>query len=237
MERIDGRRDRKVKSRMLDGIKAVIFDLDGTLMDSMWMWTDIDIEYLGRYGYKLPKDLQKKIEGMGFTETAYYFKERFGLPCTIEEIKAEWTRMAYDKYANSVKTKPGAINFLADIRARGMATAIASSNSRELIGACLRANRIEGSFDCIMTSCDVAKGKPSPDIYLSVADILHVEPKDCLVFEDVPMGILAGVNAGMKVCAVWDSHAQDQHEAICRLADYYIKSYDDISNNTYEVLS
>ena len=68
---------------ILDHIKAVIFDLDGTLVDSMWMWEDIDIEYLGRYGLSCPEDLQKAIEGMSFTETAVYFKERFGLPDSI----------------------------------------------------------------------------------------------------------------------------------------------------------
>ena len=71
---------------MLEGRRAVIFDLDGTLMDSMWMWRDIDIEYLGRYGYTPPKGLEKVIEGMGFTETAQYFKERFALPDSIEKV-------------------------------------------------------------------------------------------------------------------------------------------------------
>lgn len=221
---------------MLDKIEAVIFDLDGTLMDSMWMWTDIDIEYLGRYGYDLPLDLQKEIEGMGFTETAQYFKARFDLPCTVEEIKQEWTRMAYDKYAHQVPTKPGAKEFLREIKRMGLPTAIASSNSRELILASLSSNQIEDCFDCIVTSCDVPKGKPSPDIYLSVADTLQVNPENCLVFEDVPMGILAGKNAGMRVCAVYDSHADDQHDEICRLADYYIRSYDEVQNHTYEVL-
>ena len=72
---------------MLEKIQAVIFDLDGTLVDSMWMWKDIDIEYLGRFGIALPEDLQDKIEGMSYTETAVYFKERFQIPCTLEEIK------------------------------------------------------------------------------------------------------------------------------------------------------
>ena len=72
---------------MTDGIlhekQAVIFDLDGTLVDSMWMWKAIDIEYLGRFGYECPDDLQKIIEGMSFTGTAYYFKERVCLGCSI----------------------------------------------------------------------------------------------------------------------------------------------------------
>ena len=88
--------------KQLDDVKAVIFDLDGTLVDSMWMWETIDIEFLGKYGYSCPPELQKTIEGMGFTETAVYFKERFSLPLSIEEIKQIWTEMSIDKYRNEV---------------------------------------------------------------------------------------------------------------------------------------
>jgi 16S rRNA pseudouridine516 synthase len=213
---------------MLEQIKAVIFDLDGTLMDSMWLWKDIDIEYLGRYGHALPDTLQLEIEGMGFTETAAYFKQTFDLPDSIEEIKAEWNRMARDKYAHQVKMKPGASDFLKKLQSEHIRTAIASSNSRELIMCCLENNKIAQAFDCIMTSCDVEHGKPFPDIYLSTAKQLGVSPQECLVFEDVPMGILAGKRAGMKVCAVEDAHALDQIDTIRQLADYYIRSYDEV---------
>ncbi|MFR8548318.1 MAG: HAD family hydrolase [Lachnospiraceae bacterium] len=222
---------------MLAHKKAVIFDLDGTLMDSMWVWKDIDIEYLGRYGYDVPDGLQKEIEGMSFTETAAYFKERFGIRDSLEEIKKEWNRMAYDKYAHEVLPKPGAAAFLKMLRQRGIRTAIASSNSRELILASLRSNGIVQDFDCILTACEVAKGKPAPDIYLSAARTLGVTPQETLVFEDVPMGILAGKAAGMKVCAVEDDDAKDQLAQIRSLADYYIRSYDDIQDQTYEELS
>ena len=69
--------------------KAVLFDLDGTLVDSMWMWPQIDVEFLGRFGYDCPGDLERAVEGMSFSETAAYFKERFSLPMTLEEIAAE----------------------------------------------------------------------------------------------------------------------------------------------------
>ena len=92
----------------LDNIKAVIFDLDGTLVDSMWMWHAIDVEFLREYGYECPEDLHKVIEGMSFSETAVYFKERFCLPLSLEEIKAIWTRMSIDKYRCEVPLKPGA---------------------------------------------------------------------------------------------------------------------------------
>lgn len=221
---------------MLEQMDAVIFDLDGTLVDSMEVWPEIDVEYLGRYGFTLPEDLQYAIEGMGFTETAEYFKERFHIPESIEEIKEEWNRLAYDKYAHEVPMKSGAEGFLREIRRRGIRTAIASSNSRQLILACLENNGVADCFDCIVTSCDVSKGKPAPDIYLRAASSLGVEPGRCLVFEDVPMGILAGRRAGMKVCAVEDSFSLSQTEKIRRMADYYIRSYDEICDGTYETL-
>ena len=81
----------------LENKKAVLFDLDGTLVDSMWMWEAIDIEFLGAYGYECPDDIQRAIEGMSFSETAVYFKERFDLPLSLDEIKAVWIRMSIDK--------------------------------------------------------------------------------------------------------------------------------------------
>ena len=80
-------------------------------------------------------------------------------------------------------------------------------------------------FDCIMTSCEVAKGKPAPDIYLAVAGKLGVQPEECLVFEDIPVGILAGKNAGMEVCAIEDDFSMNQIEIKKQLADYYIIDY------------
>ncbi len=81
---------------MLSNIKAIIFDLDGTLVDSMWIWKQVDIDYLEKHGHPLPDDLQKDIEGMSFTETAQYFKNRFNIEDDIDDIKAEWNAMALD---------------------------------------------------------------------------------------------------------------------------------------------
>ena len=213
---------------MLTNRKAVIFDLDGTLVDSMWMWKAIDIEYLGRYGYDLPQNLQKDIEGMSFSETAVYFKETFQIPDTLEEIKATWNRMAYDKYTKEVPLKKGVQEFLDYCKKNGILLGIATSNSRELVDATLEALNIKEYFACVMTACEVAKGKPAPDIYLAVAEKIQAEPSRCLVFEDIEMGIMAGKNAGMEVCAVEDEFSMNQIEAKKKLADYYIKDYFDI---------
>ena len=102
----------KAARAALQASDAVLFDLDGTLVDSMWMWKEIDIEYLGRFGLSCPPDLQKIIEGMSFSETAEYFKHRFQIPDSIDAIKADWIRMSIEKYRNEVPLKPGALRLL-----------------------------------------------------------------------------------------------------------------------------
>lgn len=214
--------------KMLNDIKAVIFDLDGTMVNSMWMWHDIDIEYLERFNILLPEGLQAEIEGMSFHETAIYFKNRFQIEDSLEEIKASWNAMAWDKYTLEVPLKEGIKEFLELCKSRQIKLGIATSNSRELVTQILKVHEISDYFDCIMTGCDVLHGKPAPDIYLAVSEQLKIEPENCLVFEDIVPGIQAGLNAGMKVCAVEDDYSADQISQKKALANYFINSYFDI---------
>lgn len=225
-------------TEILKDIDAVIFDLDGTLLDSMWVWTAIDDEYMKKYSLTAPEDFHEGMEGKSYTEVAQYFKDIFPtLSLTREEIMEEWTQMAHEKYVTQVPLKRGAREFLHRIRKSGIKTGIATSNTKKLVMDTLGALGIDALFDSVRTSCEAASGKPSPDVYLLVAGDLGVEPGRCLVFEDVPMGILAGKNAGMTVCAVKDDFSEVQREKKRELADYYIDNYDEIQDGTYEVLS
>lgn len=223
-------KNRITADAITDGIDAVIFDLDGTLIDSMWMWKQIDIDYLARYGHALPEDLQASIEGMSFSETAVYFKERFGLSDSLDTIKADWNRMAYDIYVNEVPLKPGVSEFLRYLREHGIRTGIATSNSKELLLAVLESLGVTEFFDELHTSCEVKRGKPAPDIYLLVAEKLGAAPERCLVFEDIMQGILAGKAAGMKVCAVKDDFSADQEEEKRASADWFLDSMEELGN-------
>lgn len=213
---------------MLNDIKAVIFDLDGTLVDSMGIWKQIDIDYLALFGYELPDELQSEIEGMSFTETAEYFKRRFHIKDSVEEIKAWWNDKAYEMYANQVPLKEGAHEFLDECVANGIKLGIATSNSEHLAKAVLKKHQILSMFDCVLTACDVNIGKPAPDVYLECAKRLSVQPSNCLVFEDITPGIMAGKNAGMRVCAVEDTYSMHQNEEKRELADYFISDYFEI---------
>lgn len=207
---------------------AVLFDLDGTLVDSMWMWKEIDIEYLGRFGYTCPPDLQKIIDGMSFSETAEYFKSRFRIPDSIDEIKAAWIQMSIEKYRNEVTLKPGALRLLQYLEHTGKKAGIATSNGRDMVDAVLESLQIRPYFQVIATACEVAAGKPAPDIYLEVARRLQAEPSRCMVFEDVPAGIQAGKRAGMRVCAVEDAFSTGMRQEKMELADFYIDDYNEL---------
>ena len=209
----------------MDRLKAVIFDLDGTLVDSMWIWPKIDVEYLGRFGIALTQELAEDVGGMSFTETAVYFKERFHLPDSVERIKEDWNAMALDKYQKEVPLKQGVREYLEWCTANHLRLEIATSNSRQLVESVIRAQGVAEYFDCILTSCEVERGKPAPDIYLEVAKRLGVAPGNCLVFEDIVPGIRAGKAAGMQVCAVWDGGDVASEQRKKELADYYITDY------------
>ncbi len=225
-------------TNMLNGIEACIFDLDGTLVDSMWVWVAVDEEYIKKYNLTKPDGFHAGMEGMSYTETAQYFIACFPtLPLTREEIMDDWTRMAYEKYMTEVPPKKGVKEFLKELKERGIKTGIATSNSRKMAADTIKALGMDGLFDSVRSACEVCAGKPSPDVYLLVAEELDVKPENCLIFEDVPMGILAGKNAGMKTCAIEDEFSKKQAAKKRELADYYIQDYDDIKNGTYEVLS
>ena len=207
---------------------AVIFDLDGTLVDSMWMWKAIDMEYLGRHGHEYPPLLQKNIEGMSFSETAVYFKREFKIEDSLEKIKETWVEMSIEKYRTEVPLKDGAGRLLEFLKESGIPAGIATSNGREMVDAVLDSLGIRKYFQVIATACEVAAGKPAPDIYLHVAGRLSVDPKRCMVFEDVPAGIAAGKAAGMAVCAVEDQFSAHMREEKKKLADYFIEGYEEL---------
>lgn len=207
---------------------AVIFDLDGTLVDSMWVWEKVDETFLGQLGIEVPSDMNKDLEGKSFTETAIYFKERFKLEMSVEAIKKRWNEMAWEFYTNKVPLKEGARDFLIWLKERNIKMGIATSNSIELVEAVLEALNIRDYFNQIRTSCEVGKGKPFPDIYLKVAEDLKVAPKKCLIFEDIPNGLRAGKAAGMTAYGIFDHQTEEVQAEMKQIADHFVMNYYDV---------
>lgn len=210
------------KKLNLNDYKAFVFDFDGTLVDSLGLWHDIDIAYLSRFNLEVPEDLGDAINGMSFTETAQYFKDRFKLPISVEHIKQDWIDMSHDYYMNSIEFKPGAQEILEylDDRPIGLAT----SNQAFTTERFFRNKGIK-NIDTFSYSCDVEKGKPFPYIFLRAAESLNIDPKDCLAFEDTYEGVLAAKRARMTVVSVEDKYSKAQEEKIRELSDYHISDF------------
>ena len=208
--------------------KLVIFDLDGTLVDSMWIWRDIDEEYLARYGLTMPPNLQQDIGGISITQTAIYFQKRFGIKDSIEKMIADWDEMAMHKYKYEIPLKDGIMTLLKALSDKQIPCGIATSSSNALTKAVLEARHIDGFFSAVVTGEDIHNGKPNPEIYEICAKKLGVDPQRCIAFEDMVCGIQAAKGAGMRVCAVEDDFSVKDREEKKRLADFYICSYKEI---------
>jgi HAD superfamily hydrolase (TIGR01509 family) len=213
---------------MLANIKGTIFDLDGTLVDSMWVWSQLDVDYLKIKGHSMPRNLRNEISHLSFSQTAVYFKERFKLNDSIEEILGDWHNMAFNYYSNSVKLKLGVKDFLNHLKSSDIKIGLATSNSVPLLEACLKNNGIYDYFDAITTTDEVSNGKNCPDVYLLAADKLGINPKDCLVFEDILPAIKGAKAANMKVVAVKDDECLDSKEELLKYADKYIHSFSEL---------
>ena len=210
---------------MLTDIKGAIFDLDGTLVDSMWVWSQIDADYLKIKGHSLPDNLKSDIEHLSFNQTAVYFKKRFNISDSIDQIINDWHNMAFNHYSNDVKLKTGAKEFLNHLKSRNIKIALATSNSIPLLEACLKNNDIYNYFDSITTTDEVSNGKSSPDVYILAATKIGINPQNCAVFEDILPAVQAAKSADMTVIAVKDAASSDSQESFLKYADKYIDSF------------
>lgn len=212
----------------LSTCQALIFDLDGTLFESMNLWHEVDLNYLKGKGLSCPPDLQNELEGLSFHENAVYFRKRFKIRDSLEKIKEDWINMVTEAYCHRVPLKKGAAEFLAFIKKTGKKTAIASSNQEELILKALKSRELDRFIDVIATCDEAGANKPEPAVYLLAARKLGVVPCHCLAFEDIPKGICAGKAAGMKVCAVDDAYSAHLADEKRNQADYFIHDFTEL---------
>lgn len=200
-------------------MKAYIFDMDGTLLDSLYVWKQIDIDFLKKRGFELPPDFAAKVSSMSYPEAAEYTICRFGLTCSVEELLREWHSMAVYAYGNTVQLKPHAREYLEKLKACGAKLAIATSLPAALYEPALRNHGIEDLFDAFCSTDEVSFGKTRPDVFLLAAEKLGVSPEDCIVFEDVVQAIQSAKSVGMTVYGVYDEASKDAWPDIKQIAD------------------
>lgn len=209
-------------------IKGAIFDLDGTLLDSMWVWNQVDIDFLGKRGFDVPPDYPKAIAAMGFHETAEYTIKRFGLKEKVKDVIAEWDRMAAQMYHERVQIKPYVREVLEWMRQQGIHLGVATASYRTLFEPCLHRNGVFEYFEAVTETSEVERGKGFPDIYIKAAEKMNCLPEECLVFEDITKGIEAAGNGGFQTVAVYDPAAQAEWEENKAKADFYINNFKEL---------
>ena len=218
-------------NRLFD-FDAAIFDLDGTLLDSMYVWGQIDREFFEKRGHALTRDYVRHISGLSFADTAKFTKEYLHLPETIEEICAEWMEMARDEYAHHVRLKPGAREYLSLLAQCGIPMAIATSNARALFEPCLARLGILDLFSASLTTDEIGeRDKSSGNIFRMAADQLGVPHDRCCVFEDMPEGILGAKNAGMQAVCIMDAVSSHAHDRIAQMADRMARGFSDLTDS------
>lgn len=210
---------------MFTNIKAAIFDLDGTLINSMSLWDQIDIDYLTSKNIPVPDDLNNEISHLSFNQVAVYFKERFKLKDSLDEIKNTWNTMAYNHYSSDITLKDGVVEFLDFLKKSNIKIGLATSNSTELLEASLKFNKIYDYFDAITITDEVSIGKHEPDVYLLAAKKLNVKPEECIVFEDILVAVKGAKKAGMKVIAVEDECSALDKDEIIKNSDEFINDF------------
>lgn len=213
---------------MLDNRRGAIFDLDGTLLDSMGVWRQIDVDFLGKRGFCVPEDYLVAITSKSFDAAAEYTIERFELKERKEDIIDEWFAMAIEEYTSHVKLKPFVTEYLERLRSEGIKIAAATSSDRRLFEPCLVHNDIYQYFDAITVTDEVKRGKGFPDVYQNAAAKLNLKAGECVVYEDILKGVEGAKMDDFYVVGVEDIHSAYEKEDIRRMADRYITSFQEL---------
>ena len=208
---------------------AAIFDLDGTLLDSMHVWARVDEIYFEKRGMVAPDDYGPALAGLSYRESAEYTKARFGFPEPWEEIVQEWTELAHEEYALRVELKPGAREYLTALSRAGVKLAVATALPEYLYKPCLERLGILDFFGALCSTDETGgRGKSNGEVFLLAARRLGVEAQCCAVFEDVLEGVRGAKRAGMYAYCVRDAANAGMFAEIEALADEMIESYWDI---------
>lgn len=205
--------------------KAAIFDLDGTLLDSMWVWDRLLIDYLAEYGYEVYPEILSEVTYMTVQQSSKYIKEQYHLSMESEQIIQQWRDMVLEYYQSKIPMKRGAKEYLKRLHKSGVKLAVATSCMKELCETALKTHEIYDWFDVIVYSDEVGRSKEYPDIYMECAKRMGVEISDCMLFEDILTAVRTAHGIGLQVTVVEDEFSGAEQEALRLEADCYVRDF------------
>jgi len=200
--------------------RFAIFDMDGTLVDSMAYWKNLAAEFLERKGIQsVSADILERIKPMTMSESAALFIQEYGLSGTAESVAAEMNAMMDEHYRNDIPLKPGVQEYLEALHRKGAAMCVASATAEELMAACLSRLGVSPYFSFLLSCETVGAGKNRPDVYWASAKRLGAEPAEIAVYEDALYAAETAKSAGFYTVAVRDDSNRPHWEALTALAD------------------
>ena len=208
-------------------IDAVVFDMDGVLVDTEHLWDEVREELTDEWGGRYTPEAQRAMMGMSSLEWSRHLHEVVGLREPPDVINAEVVRRMLARYELELPVVEGAVEAVRALHAAGYVLAVASSSNRELIDAVLRRLTLEAAFAVTVSSEEVARGKPAPDVYLEAARRLDVPAAQCAAIEDSASGIRAAREAGMRVIAYPNRHYPPAADVL-EQADVVVDSLDQL---------
>ncbi len=217
---------------------CAIFDMDGTLLDSMEMWHTASDKYLVSKGKIPEKNLWDKVKWLNMTETVDYLISKYGLSGNAEEIQKEILRQIQDEYENNLLLKGGAAEILKTLNENKIPCVLATATDRSCVIPCIKRLGIEKYFTAVITCLDLNTSKSKPLIFERAAELGNSTPENSLVFEDALHALRTAHNAGFKTCAVYDKSDEEKTEPpetdwqrILKIADIKVKSLKEAAAN------
>ena len=207
-------------------IKGAIFDLDGTLLDSMFIWDTIGEEYLRSLGKEPHEDLKETFMTLTLEEAAVYYREHYGVTLSVKEIVDGVNAMVEQTYRTKVTLKPGIAEYLAWLKENGVRMCVATVTDRYLVEETLERLGVRHYFSEIFTCAEVGFGKDKPIIYQKALEHLGTEKRDTYVFEDMLFALNTAKTDGFPTVGIYDRHETHQDE-LKELSDYYVLDFTD----------
>lgn len=218
-------------------INGAIFDVDGTLLDSMKIWDEAAAKYLAVLGIAAEKNLAEILFDMSLDEGAHYLKNRYSLPFSEDKIKNGVLNVIENFYLYEARLKDGAKDILEFFNSNNINMIAATSSDKKQIQGAFKRLDILKFFKGIITCSEIGKGKTSPDIYIECSKIIGTKPNNTLVFEDALFALKTAKNAGFKTVAVFDESSKKDTSAIKGICSYYAESLEDAANWGHHLLS
>lgn len=209
-------------------MRGAIFDVDGTLLDSMPVWWRVSEKFFRNHNLDVSCKRFEEYKEMRLEDSLPQIRAEFKIDMTVDDMIDEFRRLAFEEYRDFVQMKPYAKEYMEKLHNEGVKIAIATSGYEGLCRSAFTRLGVWDIIDARAFSDEVGVDKSHPDVYLLAAKRIGVEPSECVVFEDIVKGIEGAKSGGFKTCAVYDESNEEETQTLKSTADRYIKSFKEL---------